>query len=189
MNHPDFWSFKIIQDNIKCAQITIEEASGPMDKKNAKNNVGKSSKDYFMDGYNCSESTLLGISEAIGEKCKFIPQIASGFGGGFGRHGEICGAISGSVMAIGLIHGRKDPKDSAAKEKIYMIVDEYLKKFIEKYGTLSCRELTGCDMLTPEGLNKIKDGKIHKNICAPIVEFAEREALKIINEKVISNKK
>jgi C_GCAxxG_C_C family probable redox protein len=160
-----------------------------MDKKNAKNNNAKSSKDYFMEGGNCSESTLLGISEAIGEKCKFIPRIASGFGGGFGRHGEICGAISGSVMAIGLVHGRKDLKDLAAKEKIYGIVDEYLKKFIEKYGTLSCRELTGCDMLTPEGMKKFKDEKAHVNVCAPIVEFAEREALKIINEKMVSNKK
>jgi C_GCAxxG_C_C family probable redox protein len=146
-------------------------------------NIKKTSKEYFLEGYNCSESTLLGISEAIGEKCKFIPQIASGFGGGFGRHGEVCGAISGAIMAIGLVHGRKDPKDAAAKEKIYGIVDEYLKKFTEKYGTLSCRELTGCNMLTLEGLKKIKDEKIHINVCAPIVEFAEREALKIINDK------
>jgi len=154
-----------------------------MYKNNTESNIGKSSKDYFMEGCNCSESTLLGISEAIGEKCKFIPQIASGFGGGFGRHGEVCGAISGAIMAIGLVHGRKDPKDAAAKEKIYGIVDEYLKKFVEKYGTLSCRELTGCNMLTPEGLKKIKDEKVHTNVCAPIVEFAEREALKIINDK------
>jgi C_GCAxxG_C_C family probable redox protein len=150
----------------------------------------KSSKDYFMEGGNCSESTLLGISESLGEKCKFIPQIASGFGGGFGRHGEVCGAISGSVMALGLVYGRKDPKDAGAKEKIYGIVDEYLKKFIEKYGTISCRELTGCDMLTPEGLKKIRDEKVHINICAPIVEFAEREALSLINnKKIINNKK
>lgn len=154
-----------------------------MDKNNTKNNIGKSSKDYFMEGSNCSESTLLGISEAIGVKCKFIPQMASGFGGGFGRHGEVCGAISGSVMALGLVYGRKDTKDKEAKEKIYGIVDEYLKKFKEKYGTLSCRELIGCDMLTPEGLKKIKDGKLHVNVCAPIVEFAEREALKLINDK------
>jgi C_GCAxxG_C_C family probable redox protein len=154
-----------------------------MYKNNIKYNKGKSSKDYFMEGGNCSESTLLGISEALGEKCKNIPQIASGFGGGFGRHGEICGAISGSVMAIGLVHGRKDLIDVAAKEKIYGIVDEYLKKFREKYGTLSCRELTGCDMLTPEGLKKFTDEKAHANVCAPIVEFAEREALKIINNK------
>jgi C_GCAxxG_C_C family probable redox protein len=148
-----------------------------------KENTKKTAKDYFMEGFNCSESALLGISEAIGEKCKFIPQIASGFGGGFGRHGEVCGAISGAIMAIGLVYGRKDPKDTDAKEKIYGVVDKYLKIFIKKYGTLSCRELTGCDMLTPEGLKKIKDEKIHINVCAPIVEFAEREALKIIKDK------
>jgi C_GCAxxG_C_C family probable redox protein len=148
-----------------------------------KNSNKKTSKDYFMEGFNCSEATLLAISESLGEKCKFIPRIASGFGGGFGRHGDVCGAISGSVMALGLVYGRKDPKDAEAKEKIYGIVDEYLKKFIEKYGTLSCRELTGCDMLTPEGLKKMKDEKVVVNICAPIVEFAEREALKLINDK------
>jgi C_GCAxxG_C_C family probable redox protein len=143
----------------------------------------KSAKDYFLEGFNCSESTLLGISESLDKKCKFIPQIASGFGAGFGRHGEVCGAISGSVMALGLVYGRKDPKDTGTKEKTYEIVDEYLKKFKEKYGTLTCRELTGCDMLTPEGLKKAKDEKVHVNICAPIVEFAEREALALINDK------
>lgn len=143
----------------------------------------KSAKDYFLEGLNCSESTLLGISESLDKKCEFIPQIASGFGAGFGRHGEVCGAISGSVMALGLVYGRKDPKDTGTKEKIYEIVDEYLKKFKEKYGTLSCRELTGCDMLTPEGIKKAKDEKVHVNICAPIVEFAEREALVLINNK------
>ena len=143
----------------------------------------KSAKDYFLKGFNCSESTLLGISESLDKKCKFIPQIASGFGGGFGRHGEVCGAISGSVMALGLVYGRKDPKDTGTKEKTYGIVDEYLKKFKEKYGTLTCRELTGCDMLTPEGSKKAKDEKVHVNICAPIVEFAEREALALINDK------
>ncbi len=152
-------------------------------KKSSSDKSKKSSKDHFMEGSNCSESTLLGISESLGKNCKFIPQIASGFGGGFGRHGEVCGAISGAVMAIGLVHGRKDPKDSEGKEKIYGIIDEYLKIFTEKYGTLNCRNLTGCDMLTPEGLKKIRDEKVHVNICAPIVEFAEREALKLINEK------
>lgn len=150
--------------------------------KNNENNIEKISADYFNSGFNCAESVLLGIAKVKKIKNKCIPKIASGFGGGLGRHGEVCGAITGAVMAIGLKYGRseKEGKNKEAKENIYKIVDSFLKSFEKEFKNTRCIDLIGCDMLTPEGLQKIKDENIHINICTKLVKFAAREAIKLI---------
>lgn len=72
-------------------------------------------KRLFDNGFNCAESVLLATShekfaQSIGG---IIPRIATGFGGGIARNGDVCGALTGGVMAIGLALGRVSPEDSA----------------------------------------------------------------------------
>jgi C_GCAxxG_C_C family probable redox protein len=57
----------------------------------------------------CSESVLLAISELLGVESELIPRIATGFGAGIGRRGEVCGALAGGVMGLGLVYGRSAP--------------------------------------------------------------------------------
>ena len=54
-------------------------------------------------------------------------KIASSFGGGIGAQREVCGTVSGMVMALGLLRGYKDPKDYNAKKQHYAIVQELCK--------------------------------------------------------------
>jgi C_GCAxxG_C_C family probable redox protein len=150
--------------------------------KDNEDNIEKIAADYFNSGFNCSESVLLSIAKVKKIKNKYIPKVASGFGGGLGRHGETCGVITGAVMAIGLKYGRSETegKDREAKENIYKIVDGFIKSFEKEFKNTRCIDLIGCNMLTPEGLQKIKDENIHVNICTKLVEFAAREAIKLI---------
>lgn len=94
-----------------------------------KNNIEKITTDYFNSGFNCAESVLLSLAEAMNMKRSCIPKIATGFGAGMGRHGEACGAITGAVIALGLKYGRSDGKDKDAKEEMYKIVDDFIKSF------------------------------------------------------------
>jgi len=84
-----------------------------------------------------------------------IPRIASGFGGGLGRQGLVCGALNGGVMAIGLRHGRM--KETEDKETVYGLVLELCHRFEGQHGSALCRDLTGCDFTTPEGRQKWSD--------------------------------
>lgn len=59
----------------------------------------------FDIGYNCAESVLLAVSGRFNKKSPIIPRVATGFGAGVGRSGQICGALSGAVMAVGLLKG------------------------------------------------------------------------------------
>ncbi len=99
-------------------------------KNKADETTGGKAAEYFNRGFNCAESTLLALSDSLDIECKYIPKIATGFGGGVGRHGEICGALSGSIMALGIVLGRKEAEDRAGKEKMYKITEDFIKKFV-----------------------------------------------------------
>ena len=65
---------------------------------------------HYQSGYSCAQSVLLTLYEYIGPDGKndLIPKIASGFGGGIGRCGSVCGALTGSIMAVGIKYGSND---------------------------------------------------------------------------------
>ena len=74
---------------------------------------------YFNNGYNCAQSVLFALYDQINPNIKndFIPKIASGFGGGIGRCGSVCGALTGSIMAVGLKYGSNE----ANREKLVKV--------------------------------------------------------------------
>ncbi len=137
----------------------------------------------FDSGLNCAESLLLVVSKHSGsgkEGALFIPRIATGFGGGIARNGDICGALSGAVMAISLALGRDGPDQS--RDQCYTAVDQFYNDFAKTFGSCKCRDLTRVDFKTPEG-NVIYRERVHRECCAPIVEWAAKTAGRIIEEK------
>jgi hypothetical protein len=61
----------------------------------------------------------LSFKDYLEIKDSLVPRLATGFGGGIGRKGSLCGAFTGSIMAIGMKMGRTDPKDKEAVTKVY----------------------------------------------------------------------
>jgi len=88
---------------------------------------------------------------------KIIPRIAFGFGGGIGNTGEVCGAVAGAVMAIGL----KVEKGETMEEmfRVFGVVQEFRRRFEAEMETIICRELTGADLSTEEGIAQFMDSK------------------------------
>lgn len=97
---------------------------------------------YHEAGYNCAQSVLAACSDYTALDEKTALAVAAGFGGGL-RSGEICGAISGAVMAIGLANPFYDSADLAAKEKISDLTKCCVSAGKEKFGCTRCSELKG----------------------------------------------
>ena len=76
---------------------------------------------------------------------------------------------SGSALFIGIKHGRNNPKENPMKT--WFLVDEYLEVFKERYRYTNCRQLTGVDVKTPEGMKKYFES-IHDYACAEGLKFA-----------------
>ena len=71
--------------------------------------LGERAAEYFRKGYNCSQSVLLTMFEHSNGKNELVPKVATAFGGGIGRCGSVCGALTGGIMAIGIKCGSKEP--------------------------------------------------------------------------------
>jgi len=136
---------------------------------------------HFRVGYNCSETVLLAIAKDVLDiDCDLIPKIATGFGGGISRQGYVCGVVSGGVMGFGLKYGRNNPEELRAKT--YNRVVEFYKQFQEKFGSIVCKELSGCDLSTIEGIRKFREGNVHEQKCSDFVIGAIEIFMSLIEE-------
>ena len=102
---------------------------------------GERAMQLFEEGYNCSQAVLLAFEDMTGLERETAARLASSFGGGLARMREVCGAVSGGAMVLGLLHGYDDPKDYEAKKAHYEFVQEFARRFKEQNGSVICREL------------------------------------------------
>jgi len=126
----------------------------------------------FLSGYNCAQAVLHSLCETMDFDKDSALRIACGFGAGFGRQQEVCGAVSGGVMAIGLKYGRGEAEDKSRTEDCYQRTRQFLAAFKQRHGSIRCRELIGCDLLTPEGQQSFKDRNLLRETCARCVQSA-----------------
>jgi C_GCAxxG_C_C family probable redox protein len=100
-------------------------------------------KALFRSGANCAQSVVGVYAKECGLDFDRAMQLSSSFGAGMGRLREVCGAVSGMLMVIGLKEGYCDVKNKAAKDKHYARVQALAAEFKSKTGSLICRELLG----------------------------------------------
>jgi len=138
--------------------------------------VGDKAVQHFDSGFNCAESVFLAITEKLG-RGKELVFLATGFGGGVGRNGSVCGAISGAVLGVSLVHGRHTATDS--RDPSYNIIGEFWKQFTQEFPATTCRELTGVDLKTEVGGKEYKE-RLHNERCCPLVRFAASKMCELL---------
>ena len=99
----------------------------------------------FKEGYNCSQAMVAAFSDLMGMDKKTALRLASSFGGGMGRMREVCGAVTGMFMVVGILYGYDDAKDYEGKKDTYALVQELANQFKAETGSIICRELLGLD--------------------------------------------
>ena len=99
------------------------------------------SAELFVEGYNCAQAVLVAFSDLTGLEEKAASRMISGFGGGFGRLREVCGAVSGMVAVVSILYGYDDPTDDEQKKAMYQLVQALAGQFRERCGSIICREI------------------------------------------------
>ena len=107
---------------------------------------------YFRQGLNCAECVLRTFMDIYEVN---VPDevicMATGFGGGMGQTKNTCGAITGAVLALGLLKGRRDPfgpkeemgdRIKHLQHEIYPVFGRMVEEIEAKYGTLICSEMS-----------------------------------------------
>lgn len=109
----------------------------------------KAAKLHEQHGCNCCQAVLCAASDRCGIDEETAYRLGAFFGAGI-RRGEICGCISGALMALGMKYGDEDNRKCQKS-------NEFLKEFEAQYGSLICRDLKG-------GLQKAS--------CAELIAYA-----------------
>ena len=135
-----------------------------------KNEIAARASSLFTDtDFNCAESVLLAAAERLRKCTPSIPCIATAFGGGMGRKGSVCGALTGALMALGLAYGRSKPIDD--REKTYGLTRDLYDSFTKKFGSPFCSELIDCDLGTAEGRDKYHKLNMRDLKCKDYVSY------------------
>ena len=111
---------------------------------------------------------------------EIIPQIAFGFAGGIGNTGSVCGAVAGAVMATGLMRKKTETMEEGLRE--LAVPREFCRRFEAEMGHINCRELTGADLSTKEGVEQYMDSDTPETVCFPAVGVAYRLVVDLLKE-------
>ncbi|KIR01988.1 hypothetical protein P261_00802 [Lachnospiraceae bacterium TWA4] len=135
-------------------------------------------RDEFLKGYDCSQVVLRSVATELGITEDEANKMAACFGGGM-QMGEICGAVIGAMIAIGLKYGHSD-LENLAKEKEIMSKksQEFREKFLSQYDSVICRKLLGYDLTKLEEAKEAIDSGRMMDFCPKLVE----ESIKILKE-------
>ena len=97
--------------------------------------------ELFKSGYNCAQAVAVAFCDLTGLTETQTARIASSFGGGMGRMREVCGAVSGMFMVLGLLYGYDDPKADTEKKQLYTDVQALAEEFKKDAGSIICRDI------------------------------------------------
>jgi len=118
---------------------------------------------------NCSQAVLTAYCERFGLERSMALKLAQGFGGGMGRMGGTCGAVTGAYMVLGLAQKMWDENPRQSLDRTYEVVREFNQRFKALHGSVICKELIRYDLSTSIGLTEARKKKIFTTICPDFV--------------------
>jgi C_GCAxxG_C_C family probable redox protein len=125
----------------------------------------------FLAGYNCAQSVLYAYGPDLGLDGETALKVATGLGAGMGRRGEVCGALTGGILVLGLKYGRGGQQYRSVTEDTYQRTLELMARFEKRHGSCFCRVLLeGCDLRTAEGQQFFKEHDLLHKTCVRCVQ-------------------
>ena len=137
--------------------------------------------DFHDRGYGCAQSVLASYALEYGLSQELALRISTGFGSGMGRMCEVCGALTGAFMVLGLQYGKvvtDGNRYGNETETTYRLVMELARKFEQRNGSIYCRDLIGHDLNDPVEREKVAAEGLFKTTCGKCI----RDAVELLEE-------
>ncbi|MCC8197146.1 MAG: C-GCAxxG-C-C family protein [Tannerellaceae bacterium] len=136
--------------------------------------------EQFSQGFDCSQVVLAYLSEKHNlTDQQTARKMSACFGGGMWG-GNVCGAVTGAYMALGLKYGHSTPGAAQEKQQVIGKIVQFNTLFEEKYGSTLCRKILGYKF--PEDMEQILASGLLTTRCPQIVADAIEAAEKCIIE-------
>ncbi len=138
-------------------------------------------KELFSKKCHCSQAVLASFADELGITEETALRLGACFGGGM-RKGEVCGACTGALMALGLKYGMTTVGDTEKQR----VADGYAKRFMTEFakqnGSYLCRELLKCDLSNEEERQYAKEHGVIRAVCPKLIENAVIMAEQMMKE-------
>lgn len=122
----------------------------------------------FRSGCNCAQAVFAAFADGFGLDEELAKRVSCGLGGGVGRLREVCGAVTGATLVLGLRHG-------SDRTATYPAVQDFCSRFKAETGSLVCRELLSGTGATAGGAPEARTGEYYrKRPCVELVKLAAR---------------
>lgn len=142
---------------------------------------GKVAEEFFRSGMNCSQAVVAAFEDVTGFDRMTSLKVASALGGGMCRLREVCGAVSGAMVVLGMAMGDDTDSDREKKAELYKIGQTFAESVKSELGSIVCRELLGLPEGKSEAVPEARtDTYYKKRPCAEIVRIAATELEKFL---------
>ena len=128
-------------------------------------------RELYLEGYNCAQAVALAFADLTGTDVETVKLASAPFGGGMGRLGEVCGAVSGMLMTLSFVR-RRDALDAREKAALYNEERVIAEMFRTRAGSILCR-----DLLMMRAGKKEGGGLACPDIVALAAEIIENEVI------------
>ena len=125
----------------------------------------------FCRGAACSQAIVGTYGPPVGLPREQAMKLASGFAGGM-RLAQTCGAVTGAFMVLGLRLAGPDCDQRDGRNDVYAAIRQFAAKFQQRNHSVVCKDLLGCDISTPEGMQKATKEALFRTICPRLVQDA-----------------
>lgn len=97
---------------------------------------------YHQQGCSCAQSVAGAFADLTGWEPEQLFAAVGSFGGGVGgSHEELCGAVSGGLLVLGLLFPHTQGEDRDGKRQIYGLAKQFRQRFFETFGHTRCGDL------------------------------------------------
>ena len=143
--------------------------------------------DHYMQlSHHCAQSSFMALKEQFGLRGEEVVKALTPMPG-IAERGETCGAVTGPLMAMGLIYGRdlQHIDDWDAYQESLIPTGKFFDQFQKEFGTTSCHEVQEvkfgkCYHLTnPDELQEFQNAGATSK-CSEVVRKAVHLAAEII---------
>jgi C_GCAxxG_C_C family probable redox protein len=140
---------------------------------------------YYMElSHNCAQSSFLALSEQFGLENSDMVKALTPLPG-IAERGETCGAVTGALLALGLVFGRENISDWQAYRDSLKPANEFCDRFIEELGSTMCSDIVESkfgqrlDLRKTDDLSKFQESNATAK-CSKVVQTAVKIAADII---------
>ncbi len=137
----------------------------------------------YNAGFSCSQAVFSVFCEDEGLDRAMALKLSCGLGGGMARTGNVCGAVSGAILVIGLKCGKSTEDGDPAREKTYSLVQQFIADFLARNGSIQCRDLLGYDLSVPAEFESARNANLFRTKCPCLTRHAVEILERILPEE------